>query len=114
MLFRSDRFGDPPKSVINLLKIAQLKAKAHRVYIKEVNQKGAVIKLLMHEHADINTAKIPDLVKNYEGRMTFTAAGKNPVFAYNLVKNSRDAKKIDILALLTQMVEMMSQICLSI
>lgn len=109
-----DRFGDPPKSVINLLKIAQLKAKAHRVYIKEVNQKGAVIKLLMHEHADINTAKIPDLVKNYEGRMTFTAAGKNPVFAYNLVKNSRDAKKIDILALLTQMVEMMSQICLSI
>ena len=31
-----DRFGEPPKSVQNLLTIARLKAVAHSVYIKEI------------------------------------------------------------------------------
>jgi len=106
-----DRFGNPPKSVINLLNIAQVKAKAHRVYIKDITQKGTVLKMLMHEHAKIDTVKIPELVKQYDGKMTFTAAGKNPVFVYNMVKNSRDIKKTDPVALLTQLVEAMVKIC---
>ncbi len=106
-----DRFGNPPKSVINLLNIAQVKAKAHRVYIKDITQKGTVLKMLMHEHAKIDTVKIPELVKQYDGKMTFTAAGKNPVFVYNMVKNSRDIKKTDPVALLTQLVEAMAKIC---
>ena len=35
-----DRFGDPPKSVENLLYIAKIKSMAHRLYFTEVAQKG--------------------------------------------------------------------------
>lgn len=106
-----DRFGDPPGSVGNLIKIAQLKAKAHRVYIREVTQKGMTLRLLMHEHAQIDTAGIPDFVKSYDGRLTFTAAGKNPVFVYTMVKNSRDSSRQDILALLAKITASMESIC---
>ncbi len=106
-----DRFGEPPRSVCNLLKIAQLKAKAHQVYIKEVTQKGKTLRLLMYERAQIETSKIPELVKRYDGRLTFTAVGRNPVFAYNMVKNSRDAKKADPLVLLACLTEELAQIC---
>ena len=34
-----DRFGEPPKSVENLLAIALLKEKAHRAYITEITSK---------------------------------------------------------------------------
>ena len=33
-----DRFGEPPKAVQNLLAIANLKALAHRVYVREIKQ----------------------------------------------------------------------------
>ena len=96
-----DRFGDPPGSVCNLLKIAQVKAKAHRVYIREIIQKGKTLRMMMHEHARIDTSKIAAFVKKYDGKLTFTAVGKNPTFVYNMERNSRDAKKTDVLALLT-------------
>ena len=42
-----DRFGEPPKSVQNLLTIARLKSLAHSAYIKEVIQKEDSLKLVM-------------------------------------------------------------------
>ncbi len=106
-----DRFGDPPGSVCNLLKIAQVKAKAHRVYIKEITQKGNTLRMIMHEHAEIHTNNIPAFVKKYDGRMSFTAVGKNPVFTYRLALNSRDAKKTDVLELLEKITDAMLEIC---
>lgn len=35
-----DRFGDPPKPVMNLMGIANLKALAHKAYITEIKQLG--------------------------------------------------------------------------
>ena len=35
-----DRFGEPPKSVQNLLAVAELKALAHRAYVTEIKQTG--------------------------------------------------------------------------
>ncbi len=103
-----DRFGDPPKSVCNLLKIAQIKARAHRVYIKEITQRGKTLRMVMHEHAKIETEKIPELVKRYDGRLTFTAVGKNPAFTYNMRQNSRDAIKAEPLAILAEVIEAMT------
>ncbi len=105
-----DRFGDPPASVCNLLKIAQVKAKAHRVYIKEITQKGKMLRMTMHEYAEIDTSKIPDFVKQYDGRLTFTAVGKNPAFTYNMMQNSRDAKKVQPLVLLAELTEAMGYV----
>ncbi len=106
-----DRFGDPPDSVCNLLKIAQVKAKAHRVYIKEITQNGNTLRMIMHEHAEIHTNNIPAFVKKYDGRMSFTAVGKNPVFTYRLALNIRDAKKTDVLELLEKITDAMLEIC---
>ena len=44
-----DRFGEPPKSVLSLLRVARLKALAHAVYITEIKQTGSLIKLTMFE-----------------------------------------------------------------
>lgn len=106
-----DRFGDPPKSVCNLIQIAQVKAKAHRAYIKEITQKGTVLRLMMHEAAKIDVAKIPDIIKMFEGRLTFSPTGKNPVFVYHMVKNSRDVKRPQALELITELAEAMAGIC---
>ena len=100
-----DRFGDPPRSVCNLLKIAQVKAKAHRFYIKEITQRGKTLRMVMYEHTDIDTLKMPELVKQYDGRLTFTAVGKNPAFTFNMMNNSRDAKKAEPLAILSEFTE---------
>lgn len=106
-----DRFGDPPASVSSLLSIAQVKAKAHRAYIKDITQKGTTLRMMLYEHAKIQTDRISGLVKQYEGKLTFTAAGRNPVFVYHLVQNSRDAKKPDVLGLVSGFVEDLAGIC---
>ena len=80
--------------------------------MKEITQKGKTLRMMMHEHAEIKTDKIPELVKKYGGRMTFTAVGRNPVFSYNMAMNSRDAKKADVLGLLGEITEAMEEICL--
>ena len=84
-----DRFGDPPKSVENLLMLAEYKARAHRLYFTEVAQKGDEIRFTLFERAKIDPAKIPEFVGRYEGKMKFHADKKMPFFIYNLKLNSR-------------------------
>lgn len=102
-----DRFGEPPKSVQNLLKIAQLKAKAHRVFIKEVTQKDKMLRFIVYERALVDVQRIPELVRQQEGKLSFTPNAKNPVFTYNMRQNSRDKKKADVLALAAGLVDSM-------
>lgn len=85
-----DRFGEPPKSVYNLLLIAQIKAKAHAGYFIEVAQKGEQLKFVLYEKAKIDVAKIPEFVAGYEGKVKFVADSKGPYFVYQLKKNSRE------------------------
>ena len=96
-----DRFGDPPKSVENLLYIAKIKSMAHRLYFTEVAQKGKSVRFTLYEKARIDVAKIPELVAAYGQKVTFTADPKNPYFTYHLKKNSRD-KNVDIKSVVEQ------------
>lgn len=115
-----DRFGDPPKSVNNLLAIAQLKAKAHRVYIKEITQKDMSLRVVMHERAKIDPRKIPEFIKGYEGKVLFTSA-KHPVFVYHMIQNSRDIKRQerkqdknqDLIKILDSFIDTMGVLCSS-
>lgn len=88
-----DRFGEPPKSVQNLLTIARLKFLAHSLYIKEISQKGNEIKLIMYEKAKIQPMKIPELIQKNSPFLNFTADIKNPYFTYMLNANSREKGK---------------------
>ena len=94
-----DRFGEPPKSVQNLLTIARLKFYAHSMYIKEVNQKGNELKLIMYEKAKINPMMIPEVVQKQAPFLKFTADANNPYFVYALNANTKEKGKdvVDVL-----------------
>ena len=101
-----DRFGEPPKSVQNLLTIARLKAVAHSVYIKEIVQREDLLKILMYEKAKIHAQRIPELVKEFAPSLKFAADPKGPYFTYRLGANSRE-KNREILEVLRQLLEQM-------
>lgn len=84
----TDRFGDPPKAVMNLLEIARLKAMAHSLYITEVSGNLNRLKLTMYEKARIAVTNIPKLVERYQGAMIFQPA-ESPYFLYERKNNKK-------------------------
>lgn len=76
-----DRFGEPPKSVMNLLAIATLKAKAHRAYVTEIASRDGGLRLMMYPKAQIDPAGIPELIAGMGRRLRFVA-GEAPYFQY--------------------------------
>lgn len=76
-----DRFGEPPQSVCNLLEIALLKAKAHDAYITAIVEKANQIRITMFPQAKVATAKIPDLLAVYQGKLRFVPE-TTPYFVY--------------------------------
>ena len=94
----TDRFGDVPKKVQQLLQIALLKAFAHQVYVVSVEQKGDVFKFVMYEKAKVHAEKIPALLEQYKGDLSFKVDA-NPYFVYQKkAKNNKD-KEPDVLEL---------------
>lgn len=77
-----DRFGEPPKSVQNLLAIANMKAAAHRAYLTEIKQRGVEFQLTLYEKPRFDTTLIPELIKQYQGTVLFRTQGKNPYFLF--------------------------------
>ena len=104
-----DRFGELPKSVENLLLIAQIKATAHAGYFVEVVQREETIKFVLYERAKVNPAKIPEFVAQFDGAVKFVADSRTPCFTYHLKKNSRQ-KTADIPALLLDFLEKEKQL----
>lgn len=102
-----DRFGEPPKSVQNLLAIARLKFMAHGLYVKEVSQKSTELKLVMYEKAKINPAYIPQVVQNLAPFLKFVADAQNPYFVYTINGNTREKGK-NIVEILKNLLENMS------
>ncbi len=76
-----DRFGEPPRSVQNLLAVASLKALAHSAYVTEVTQKGDTIRFTMFEKAKVDPKKIELLLEKSRGRLSFVVDAQ-PYFQY--------------------------------
>ncbi len=83
-----DRFGEPPKSVETLLDVAVLKAHAHNLYLTEISEKGSQIRFVLYEKADVNVAKIPEIVQLFKPYLNFRMDAKNPYFIYEKKKGS--------------------------
>ncbi len=66
-----DRFGEPPKAVLNLLAIARMKAMAHQAYVTEIKQTGKEVRITLYEKAKLNPAGIPPLMEKYRRRLQF-------------------------------------------
>lgn len=89
-----DRFGEPPKTVGNLLRIAVLKARAHNVYLTEITEKGSQIKFVLYERAQMDAAVIPEAVQLCRPYLNFKMDAKNPYFIYEKRKDSPESLRI--------------------
>ena len=84
-----DRFGEPPRSVENLLAIAQLRAKAHDCYYTEIKESRDKIKFAFYYQAKINPGNIMQMAEKYEGALKFVRDMKTPYFEYSKDNNTR-------------------------
>lgn len=84
-----DRFGEPPRSVQNLLMVARQKARAHRAYVTEITQKGDTLRFVLYEHAPAEPAQIPQLIEKYQGAVILVPDKQAPSFLYKMNFNSR-------------------------
>ncbi len=78
-----DRYGEPPKGVLNLIDIALLRAKARNVGIQDIKQKaGDVLFTLSNLNFDAVSALCAD--PDYKNRVTFVATAKQPTLRLKL------------------------------
>lgn len=86
-----DRFGDMPKPVENLLLVAYMKSKAHKLYITDVTSDKKIMTLKMHKNAPVDVTKIPALLDKYKYKLKFIN-GDEPEFNYYLKEPVKDGK----------------------
>ena len=73
--------------------MADLKVKAHQVYVKEITERPEEIRLYLYEKARLSPARFPEFIGRFGGRMRFLT-GEKPSFLYRRVKNSREEENI--------------------
>ena len=78
-----DRYGDPPKGVLNLIEIALLRANAQKAGIKDIRQKAAdILFTLTNLHFEAVSALCAD--EDYKNRVQFLANHKEPTLRLKL------------------------------
>ena len=101
-----DRFGDIPRSVENLLKIASIRALAHQAYVTEVVINRQEVRLTMYQKAKLQVEKIPDMVRSYKGDLKLVP-GDVPSFHYIDRRN----KNQDSLEMMGKAEEILKSMC---
>ncbi len=99
-----DRFGDPPKSVENLLTVTRLKAKAHRCFFVEIKELKDKLRFTFYYQADINLSNLVRLIDGYRGSLEFIRDVKAPCLEYNKKSNSRQ-KNINTLEIVEKILD---------
>ena len=78
-----DRYGEPPKGVLNLIDIALLRANARTLGITDIRQKGTEVLFTL---CNLNLEAISILCQNpdYKSRVQFVASAKQPTLRLRL------------------------------
>ncbi|MBR4291044.1 MAG: transcription-repair coupling factor [Oscillospiraceae bacterium] len=78
-----DRYGEPPKGVLNLIDIALLRANARSVGVKDIKQKAGDVLFTL---TDLNFDAISQLCsrEDYKNRLLFVATAKEPTLRLKL------------------------------
>ncbi len=78
-----DRYGDPPKGVLNLIDIALLRAEAQKLHICDIRQKAGEVQITMTElNFDGISAICTD--RDYAKRVQLIASAKQPTLRLKL------------------------------
>ena len=101
-----DRYGEPPKGVLNLIDIALLRANARNVGIKDIKQKSGEVYFTLTE---LNFEVISQLCSgaDYKNRLQFVATAKEPTLRLKL------ATGVDSLKQSKVFVEQLKKLCKS-
>ena len=67
----TDRFGEVPKSVENLLAIVLMKARAHALFVTALEEQDGELKATLYPQAELDPMKIPPLIRRAGGRLLF-------------------------------------------
>jgi len=87
-----DRYGEPPKGVLNLVEIALLRANARKVGICDIRQKGAEVQFtLVNLHLEAISAICAD--PNYKNRVQLVATAKEPTMRLKLASGVDSLKQ---------------------
>ena len=87
-----DRYGDPPKGVLNLIDIALMRAKARDAGIQDIRQKaGFVFFTLSKLNLEAVSALCAD--PDYRSRVQFLATEKLPTLKLKLVSGADSLKQ---------------------
>ena len=90
-----DRYGEPPRGVLNLIDVALLRANARKLSIKDIKQKGSdVLFTLVNLDFDAVSALCAD--PDYKTRVTFVATAKEPTLRLKLVKGPDSLKQCKV------------------
>ena len=87
-----DRYGEPPKGVLNLIDIALLRANARKVGISDIKQKAGDV---MFTLANLNFEAITALCaeKDYKDRINLVATAKQPTLRLRLASGVDSLKQ---------------------
>lgn len=87
-----DRYGEPPKGVLNLVEIALLRANARKAGITDIRQKsGDILFTLSNLDFDIISSLCADA--KYKSRLQFVATAKQPTLRLRLVTGTDSLKQ---------------------
>ena len=87
-----DRYGEPPKGVLNLIDIALLRADAMKLGIKDIKQKAGDI-LFVLNNLDFDAVGSLCSDPDYKARLTFLANAKEPTLRLKLVTGPDSLKQ---------------------
>ena len=98
-----------PKSVDNLLRIALLRAQAHKLYIMEIKGRPGELRFVYRPDARVHGGNIPMLFEQYGNSLKFLPQG-NPVFTYQFKRsNVVEKNSEDLLSQAEQMIKDMQR-----
>ena len=77
-----DRFGKLPLSVTQLLRVALIKAIAHRASITEIKETGHEVRLGILKEPAFDPGGLPGLLRKWRGDFVFRMSADSPCFLY--------------------------------
>lgn len=78
-----DRYGEPPKGVLNLVDVALLRAKAKAVHIRDIRQKAGEIQFVLTSMDFAALTRVSEQPE-YKNRLQLVAAAKEPTMRLTL------------------------------
>ncbi len=78
-----DRYGDLPKSVRNLMNVAEVKAAAHMAGLSEIKQTGEAIRIEVAGAPRFDVTRLPQIITSYGGKISVHQGGGKTYFVYH-------------------------------